>query len=113
MGIMHLELPEDLAGPVENQAAELHVDASRFVAAIIRENAQLPVRIGELEAFAPADSYDLECASHESDEDHEATAESLNAVFATALKIFREIAVERPEVTEILGPDALRKCILG
>jgi hypothetical protein len=98
MGVMHLELPEDLAGPVEDKAAELNVDASSFVAAIIREK---------------LDAYDPERASHESDEDHEANAESLNAVFATALKIFREIEVERPDLSDILAPEALRKCILG
>jgi hypothetical protein len=36
MGVMRVEIPEDLVGPIESKASELNVDASRFVAAVVR-----------------------------------------------------------------------------
>jgi hypothetical protein len=88
MGVMRVELPEDLVGPIENKASELNVDVSHFVAAIVREKLRLPVKVGELEVFVPANilEYELERAPGESDEDYEATKATFNAVFSAALK---------------------------
>ena len=88
MGVMRVELPEDLVGPIENKASELNVDASRFVAAVVREKLGLPVKVGELEVFVPANilEYELERAPGESDEDYEATKATFQAVFSAALK---------------------------
>jgi hypothetical protein len=88
MGGMRVEIPEDLVDPLENRASELNVDASRFVAAIAREKLRLPVKVGELEVFVPANilEYELEWAPGESDEDYEATQATFKAVFSAALK---------------------------
>lgn len=53
MGAMHVELPEDLVGPIESKASEFKTDASRFVAAIVREKPRLPVKIGEPSCLRP------------------------------------------------------------
>jgi hypothetical protein len=88
MGVIRVEIPEDLVRPLENRASELNVDASRFVAAIVREKLRLPVKVGELEVFVPANTleYELERAPGESDEDYEATKATFTAVFTAALK---------------------------
>jgi hypothetical protein len=88
MGVMHVELPEDLAGPIESKASEFKTDASRFVAAIVREKLRLPVKIGELEVFVPADilEYEMERAPGESDEEFETAKATYNAVFTAALR---------------------------
>jgi hypothetical protein len=85
---MRVEIPEDLIGPIENKASELNVDASRFVAAIVREKLKLPVKVAELDVFVPANivEYELERAPGESDEDYEATRATFKAVFSAALK---------------------------
>jgi hypothetical protein len=85
---MRVEIPEDLVGPLENKASELNVDASHFVAAIVRERLRLPVKVGELDVFVPANilEYALERAPEESDEDYEATRATFKAVFSAALK---------------------------
>jgi hypothetical protein len=88
MGVMRVEIPEDLVAPLENKASELNVDASHFVAAVVREKLRLPIKIGELEVFVPANilEYELERAPGESDEDYEATKATFNAVFSAAVK---------------------------
>jgi hypothetical protein len=54
----------------------------------VREKLGLPVKVGELEVFVPANilEYELERAPGESDEDYEATKATFNAVFSAALK---------------------------
>jgi hypothetical protein len=49
---------------------------------------RLPVKVGELEVFVPANilEYELERVPGESDEDYEATKATFKAVFSTALK---------------------------
>jgi hypothetical protein len=88
VGVMRVEIPEDLVGPIESKASELNVDASRFVAAVVREKLGLPVKVGELEVFVPANvlEYELERTPGESDEDYEATKATFHAVFSAALK---------------------------
>jgi hypothetical protein len=88
MGVMRVEIPEDLVGPLENKASELNVDASRFVAAVVREKLKLPVKVGELDVFVLANilEYELERAPGESDEEYEATKATFKAVFSAALK---------------------------
>jgi hypothetical protein len=85
---MRVEIPEDLVGPIENKASELNVDASHVVAVIVRERLRLPVKVGELDVFVPADilEYELERAPGEPNEDYEATRATFKAVFAAALK---------------------------
>jgi hypothetical protein len=88
MGVMRVELPAELAGPIESKASELNVDASRFVAAIVREKLKLPVAVGELDVFVPADilDYEMERAPGESDEEFEAARAAYNALFTAALR---------------------------
>jgi hypothetical protein len=88
MDVVRVKLPEDLAGPIENKASELNVDASRFVAAVVREKLGLPAKVGELEVFVPANilEYELERDPGESDADYEATKATFDAVFSAALK---------------------------
>ena len=64
MGVIRIELPDELAGLVESKASELKIDPARFVAAIVREKLKLPVVVGEFEVFAPADilEYEMERA---------------------------------------------------
>ncbi|MGO9359209.1 MAG: hypothetical protein ACLP1D_16335 [Xanthobacteraceae bacterium] len=83
-----IELPDELAGPLQNAASELNVDPARYIAALVREKLRLPVRIGDLEIFAPADimDYELEREPGESDEDYEAAKATFGAVFKAALK---------------------------
>lgn len=78
-----VELPQELAEPLESKATELNVDASRFVAEL-----HLLVRVGELEVFAPADvrDYELEREPGETDEEYEAHQTALGAVFRAALR---------------------------
>jgi hypothetical protein len=54
MGVIRVELPEDLIGPIENEASELNIDASSFIAAVLHEKLRLLVKVGELEVFVPA-----------------------------------------------------------
>jgi len=88
MGIISVELPEELTEPVERKASELNVDVARFVAAVIREKLKMPVTIGDLEVFVPADiaDYEMERAVGESDEDFEATRQMYGALFTAALR---------------------------
>jgi hypothetical protein len=83
-----VELPDELASPIANKASELNVDASRFVAALVREKLKLPVKVGDLEVFAPADimDYELEREPGESDEDYDAARSTFEAVFKAALR---------------------------
>lgn len=83
-----IELPDELAGPVKSAASEMNVDPARYVAALVREKLHLPVKIGELEVFAPADimDYELEREPGESEEDYEAAKATFGAVFKAALK---------------------------
>jgi hypothetical protein len=57
---------------IENKASEFNVDASRFVAAVVREKLGLPVKVGELEVFVSANilEYELERTPGEPDEDY-------------------------------------------
>jgi hypothetical protein len=88
MGMITIELPEELAGPVERKASELNVDVRRFVAAVIREKLKMPVSIGDLEVFVPADiaDFEMERAAGESDEDFEAAKDMYGALFSAALR---------------------------
>jgi len=88
MGMISVELPEELTEPVERKASELNVDVARFVAAIIREKLKMPVAIGDLEVFVPADiaEFERERAEGESDEDFEAAEEMYGALFTAALR---------------------------
>ena len=88
MGVISVELPEELTEPVERKASELNVDAARFVAAVIREKLKMPVSIGDLEVFVPADiaEFEMERAVGESDEDFEATKQMYGALFTAALR---------------------------
>lgn len=88
MGVITVELPEELTDPVERKASELNVDVGRFVAAVIREKLKMPVTIGDLEVFVPADikEFEMERAAGESDEDFEASKEMYGALFAAALR---------------------------
>jgi hypothetical protein len=88
MGIISVSLPEELTEPVERKASELKVDVARFVAAVIREKLKMPVAIGDLEVFVPADigEFEMERAVGESDEDFESTKEMYGALFTAALK---------------------------
>ncbi|SPP92840.1 hypothetical protein [Bradyrhizobium vignae] len=83
-----LELPQELAEPLESKATELNVDPSRFVAALVREKLRLPVKVGELEVYAPADilDYELEREPGETDEEYEANKATLGAVFRASLR---------------------------
>ena len=57
MGVMRVELPEDLVGPIENKASELNVDSSRFVAAVVREKLGLPSKLANSKcSFLPTSS---------------------------------------------------------
>jgi hypothetical protein len=88
MGVMRIELPEELAGPIESKASELHVDASRFVAAVVREKLRLPVAVGDLDVFVPADilEFEMEPAPGETEEEFEAAKARYNALFTAALR---------------------------
>ena len=88
MGVIHVELPDELAGLVESKASELKVDPARFVAAIVREKLKLHVVVGELEVFAPADilEYEIERAPDETDEEFEAARASYAALFKAAIR---------------------------
>ena len=88
MGMITIELPEELTGPIERKASELNVDVARFVAAVIREKLKMPVPIGDLEVFVPADigDFEMERAAGESDEDFEATKQMYGSLFAAALR---------------------------
>lgn len=83
-----IELPDELAGPVQSAASDLNVDPARYIAALVREKLRLPVKIGELEVFVPADvmDYELEREPGETDEDYEAAKATFGAVFKAALK---------------------------
>jgi hypothetical protein len=82
------ELPDDLTEPLEAKASELNTDTARFLAALIREKLKLPVMVGELEVFAPADilNYELEREPGESNEEYEANKLAFGAVFRAAMR---------------------------
>jgi hypothetical protein len=83
-----IELPDELAGPIESAASELNVEPARYIAALVREKLRLPVQIGDLEIFAPADvmDYELEREPGESDQDYEAAKATFGTVFKAALR---------------------------
>jgi hypothetical protein len=87
MGVI-VEIPDELADAVESKASELKVDASRFIAALVREKLKLPVQVGVLDVFVPADvtEYQLEREPGESDDDYEAAKVTFDALFKAALK---------------------------
>jgi hypothetical protein len=70
MSAILVEIPADVEGPLEQQASVLNVDAGRYIAAVLREKLRIPVRIGDIEIFAPADilQYELNRAPGESEE---------------------------------------------
>jgi hypothetical protein len=88
MGVIRIELPDELAGLVESKASELKIDPARFVAAIVREKLKLPVAVGEFEVFAPADilEYEMERAPDETDEEFEAARVGYAALFKAAIR---------------------------
>jgi hypothetical protein len=83
-----VELPDELAEPLEARASELNVDASRYIAALLREKLRLPVKVGDLEVFVPSDimDYELEREPGESEADYEAAKSTFDAVFKAALR---------------------------
>jgi hypothetical protein len=86
MGVIRVELPDELVGLVESKASELKVDPARFVAAIVREKLKLPVAIGEFEVFVPADivEYEMEREPGETDEEFETAKATYGALFRAA-----------------------------
>ena len=88
MSVLHIEFPDELARRIDSRASELDTDPERLVAAIIREKFKMPVKIGDLEVFVPADilEYELERIEGESDEEYEATKATFDAIFSAALK---------------------------
>lgn len=88
MGVIQIELPDELAGLVESKASELKVDPAHFVAAIVREKLRLPVAVGEFEVFVPADilDYEIERAPDETDEAFETAKAAYGALFKAALR---------------------------
>jgi hypothetical protein len=88
MGVIQVELPDELAGLVESKALEFKVDPAHFVAAIVREKLRLPVTVGEFEVFVPADilDYEMERAPDETDEAFEAARAAYGALFKAALR---------------------------
>jgi len=87
MGVI-VEIPDELAGAVESKASGLNIDVAGFIAALVREKLKLPVQVGELEVFVPADvrDYELEREPGESDEDYQAASMAFDALFKAALK---------------------------
>lgn len=88
MRAITVELPEELTDPIKRKASELNVDVGRFIAAVIREKLKMPVAVGDLELFVPADiaEYEMERAVGESDRDFEAAKEMYGALFKAALR---------------------------
>jgi hypothetical protein len=88
MGVIRVELLDELAGLVESKASELKVDPARFVAAIVREKLKLPVIVGEFEVFAPADifEFEMERAPDETDEQFAVAKAAYGALFKAAIR---------------------------
>jgi len=88
MSAILVEIPADVEGPLELQAGILNVDASRYIAAVLREKLRVPVRVGDLEVFAPADilQYELNRASDESEEQFEEAKDMYGRLFGAALR---------------------------
>jgi hypothetical protein len=88
MGVIQVELPDELMGLVESKASELKVDPTHFVAAIVREKLKLPVAVGEFEVFVPADvlEYEMERAPDETDEEFASAKAAYGALFKAALR---------------------------
>jgi hypothetical protein len=83
-----IEIPDELASHVKSAALELKAEPNRYIAALIREKLHLPVLIGDLEVFAPANilDYELEREPDESDEDYQAAKDTFGAVFKAAMR---------------------------
>jgi hypothetical protein len=88
MSAVLVEIPPDVEGPLEQQASVLNVDTSRYIAAVLREKLRVPVRIGDLEVFAPADilQYELNRAPGESDEQFDEAKEMYGRLFGAAMR---------------------------
>jgi hypothetical protein len=88
MGVIQVELPDELAGLVERKASELKVDPAHFVAAIVREKLRFPAVVGEFEVFVPADvlEHEIERAPDETDEEFDAAKAAYGALFKAALR---------------------------
>ena len=88
MGAVIVEIPADLAEPLAEQAGALKVDVARFIAAVIREKLRIPIKIGDLEVYAPADvlEYEMERTPDESDAEHDAAKAMYGRLFGTATR---------------------------
>jgi hypothetical protein len=88
MSAVLVEIPADVEGPLEQQASVLNVEPGRYIAAVLREKLRIPVRIGDLEVFAPADilQYELNRAPGESDEQLNEAKEMYGRLFGAAMR---------------------------
>jgi hypothetical protein len=88
MSAVLVEIPADVEGPLEQQASVLNVEPGRYIAAVLREKLRIPVRIGDLEVFAPADilQYELNRAPGESDEQFDEAKEMYGRLFGAAMR---------------------------
>jgi hypothetical protein len=88
MSAILVEIPADVEGPLEQQASVLNVDAGRYIAAVLREKLRVPVRIGDLEVFAPADilQYELNRAPGESEEQFDEAKDMYGRLFGAAMR---------------------------
>jgi hypothetical protein len=88
MSAILVEIPADVEGPLEQQTTVLNVDTGRYIAAVLREKLRVPVRIGDLEVFAPADilQYELNRASGESEEQFEEAKDMYGRLFGAAMR---------------------------
>jgi hypothetical protein len=83
MGAVVVEISPDLAEPLAEQAEALNVDVSRFIAAV-----RIPLKIGDLEVYAPADvlEYEMERAPDETDSEHDAAKATYGRLFGAATR---------------------------
>jgi hypothetical protein len=88
MTAVTLEIPSDLAEPLEKQAGAMHVEVARYITAIIREKLRIPVKVGDLEVYAPADvlEYEMERAPDESDEEYQTAKALYGQLFGAATR---------------------------
>jgi hypothetical protein len=88
MGAVVVEIPADLAEPLAEQAEALNVDVSRFIAAVIREKLRIPLKIGDLKVYAPADvlEYEMEREPGETDSEQDAAKAMYGRLFGAATR---------------------------
>ena len=88
MSAVLVEIPADVKGPLEQQASVLNVDTGRYIAAVLREKLRIPVKVGDLEIFAPADilQYELNRAPGESEEQFDKAKDMYRRLFGAAMR---------------------------